>query len=160
MANDRAEIYFFNNYYINIVQTMFFPRCRIRLLWERDRVGCHSAIGGRKNVRHAGSIGTFGDAARPGHGQEVTESKTVSCIGMPFIGYIWYKMNVFASGSDYRRLDIVRRILVVGDGEVGSVSGFLSFSLDGTSSRGCVSGIVEVKEFLNKRRHALNMCKR
>jgi len=31
---------------------------------------------------------------------------------------------------------------------------------DGKSLRGCVSGIEEVKESLNKRRHALNMCKR
>lgn len=95
------EIYFFNDYYINIVQTIFFPRCRIRLLWERDRVGRYLATGGRKTFDMRGSIGTLGDAARPGQGREVTESKTVSCIGMPFIGYRWCNMymNVFASGK-------------------------------------------------------------
>jgi len=35
-----------------------------------------------------------------GTGTGVTESKTVSCISMPFIGYKWYNMNVFASGND------------------------------------------------------------
>lgn len=67
-------------------------------------------------------------------------------------------MNVFASGNDYRRLDIVRRIFCGWRGGIGFE--FLSFSLDGTNSRSCVSRIMGVKEFLNKRRHALNMCKR
>lgn len=125
------EIYFFNDYYINIVQTIFFPRCRIRLLWERDRVGRYLATGGRKTFDMRGSIGTLGDAARPGQGREVTESKTVSCIGMPFIGYRWYNMymNVFASGND----DVADStqfggFLVVGDGErFGIGSGFFPF---------------------------------
>lgn len=50
--------------------------------------------GKTKNVRHAGSIGTFEDAARSGRGWEITESKTVSCIGMPFIGYRWYNERI------------------------------------------------------------------
>lgn len=145
------------------MQTIFFPRCRIRLLWERDRVGRYLATGGRKTFDMRGSIGTLGDAARPGQGREVTESKTVSCIGMPFIGYRWYNMymNVFASGNDVRRLDTVRRILVVGDGERWDRFGFLSFPLERDEFEGvCVSGIVGIEESLNKRRHALNMCKR
>lgn len=66
------------------------------------------------------------------------------------------------SGNDYRRLDTVRQILMIGDGGMRSVRVLFPFSLDGTSSRGRVAflGFVGIKESLNKRRHALNMCKR
>lgn len=68
MANDRVEIYFFNNYYINIVQTIFF--LSMPNLFVMGEGLCWTSFGNRgtKNVRHAGSIGTLGDAARPGQG--------------------------------------------------------------------------------------------
>lgn len=158
VANNRTEIYFFNDC-INIVQTIFFPSVLNSFVMEEG--SCWTLFGNRgtKNVRHAGSIGTFGDAARPGQGREVTESKTVSCIGMPFIGFRWYNMNVFASGSDIADSTQFGGFWWV-ETERWDRFGFLSFSCGGTSSRGCVSGIMGVEEILNKRRHALNMCKR
>lgn len=86
-GNDRGDLFFQRLLYKYRANNFFSPRCRIRLLWKKDRVGRYSVTGGRKTFDMRGSIGTFGDAARPGQGQEVTESKTVSCIGMPFIGF-------------------------------------------------------------------------
>jgi len=39
-------------------------------------------------------------------------------------------MNVFVLGNDVRRLDTVRRILVIGNGEVGFQVSFLFFRRD------------------------------
>jgi len=69
VANDRVEIYFFNDYCINIVQTIFFSLGAEFVCYERERdhTGRYSATRGTKNVRHAGSIGTLGDTARLGY---------------------------------------------------------------------------------------------
>lgn len=65
MANNRAEIYFFNDYCINIVQTIFFSLGAEFVCYGRDR--CWTLFGSakgegerrRKTFEHAGSIGTF-----------------------------------------------------------------------------------------------------